>query len=211
MKDIKSLIMIIFGTMLLIAALFLVLYNVKEDQNGSRASQEILEQLKVEMTTSEPIPTEPEMPAINDLFEEYEVETVPEEVQIEIDGNYYIGTISIPSLEIELPVMSEWSYPNLKLSPCRYKGTVAGCDLIIAAHNYRSHFGRINQLYSGDAIIFTDGNGIAHEYRLLQTEVIEGYDIEAMDFGSANDWDLTLFTCTLGGQSRVTVRAVKAE
>lgn len=211
MKDIKSRIMIIFGTMLLIAALFLVLYNVKEDRDGSKASQEILQRLKVEMVTSEPIPTEPDMPAVNDLFEEYEVETVPEEVQIEIDGNYYIGTISIPSLEIELPVMSEWSYPNLKLSPCRYKGTVAGGDIIIAAHNYWSHFGRLNQLYSGDTIIFTDGNGIAHEYQLLQTEVIEGYNIEAMDFGSADNWDLTLFTCTLGGQSRVTVRAVKVK
>lgn len=211
MKDIKSRIMIIFGTMLLIAALFLVLYNVKEDRDGSKASQEILEQLKAEMATSEPIPTEPNTPAVNDLFEEYEEETIPEEVQIEIDGNYYIGTISIPSLEIELPVMSEWSYPNLKLSPCRYKGTVAGGDLIIAAHNYRSHFGRINQLYSGDTIIFTDGNGIAHEYQLIQTEVIEGYDIAAMDFGSADNWDLTLFTCTLGGQSRVTVRAIEVK
>lgn len=210
MKKTTSRIMIALGTMLLFAALFLVIYNINEDKKGSEVSKERLEQLKDAIISHEPEPEESsDTPVGNDLFNEYEEETVPEEVLIEIDGDYYIGYVSIPALGIELPVMSEWSYPNLKLSPCRYKGTVAGGDLIIAAHNYRSHFGRINQLNSGDSIFFTDGNGVQHEYSLIQTEVIEGRNIEAMDFGSGDNWDLTLFTCTLSGQSRVTVRAVE--
>ena len=212
MKKILSGIMILIGTMLLFAALFLVIFNVNEDKKGSETSKERLEQLKNVIISREPATEESsESHSQNSLFNEYEEETVPEEVLIEIDSDNYIGFISIPSLDIELPVMSEWSYPNLKLSPCRYKGTVAGGDLIIAAHNYRSHFGKIDQLNSGDPIFFTDGNGVQHEYELIQTETIEGRNIEAMDFGSGDSWDLTLFTCTLGGQSRVTVRAVEIE
>ena len=39
--------------------------------------------------------------------------------EVEIDGNLYIGYISIPALNKELPVMSTWSYPKLKIAPCR--------------------------------------------------------------------------------------------
>lgn len=200
---------IITGTMLLLAALFLVLYNLEEDKKGRTMSEEALSELKSKF----PEATEPTLlpEFTDDLFAQYETETVPEETLIEIDGLFYLGMITIPSLNIELPVLSEWSYPNLKISPCRYKGGVYTGDLIIAAHNYSSHFGRIQELNSGDPLIFTDGNGIVHKYEILQSEVIEGRDIEAMEFGSADFWDLTLFTCTLSGQSRVTVRAVEID
>ena len=51
--------------------------------------------------------------------------------------------------------------------------------------------------------------GIVYEYETVQTETVDGRDVEAMELGSENNWDLTLFTCTLSGQSRVTVRAVQ--
>ena len=130
---------------------------------------------------------------------------------IEIENNDYIGYISLPALGIELPVMSSWSYDNLKISPCRYKGSAAGGDLIIAAHNYSSHFGRLDEFQGGEEIIFISADGTVLNYEVIQTENISGKDVEAMEFGSADEWDLTLFTCTLSGQSRVTVRAVIKE
>lgn len=198
--------------MLLLAALFLVFSNFRQDSESSQTASEMLSELKEvipQVTESDDYISIQTTAPENDLFQEYETTTVPEEKIIEIDGNYYVGIISIPSLELELPVISEWSYDNLKLSPCRYKGTVADGNMIIAAHNYRSHFGRIQELNSGDYIIFTDGNGISHRYEVIQSEMIDGYDIESMEFGGG--WDLTLFTCTLSGQSRVTVRAVKVK
>ena len=38
------------------------------------------------------------------------------------------------------------------------------------------------------------------------SEELETLDADAVDYMSAGDWDLTLFTCTYGGQSRVTIR-----
>lgn len=208
----SKIICLTIGTVLLIAALSIVLYNFHQDKEAGEYAQSVLAEIKSEIpqdvpepaTEAEPIPVQQE----EDLFAEYETaKPVPEAVTV-IDGNSYIGFVSIPSLDIELPVMSSWDYDKLKLSPCRYKGTAADGDLIIAAHNYRSHFGRISELDSGSEIIFTAADGKVSHYSVIQTETLSGTDIEHMEFGSDDNWDLTLFTCTLSGQSRVTVRAV---
>ena len=43
---------------------------------------------------------------------------------------------------------------------------------------------------------------------MKETEVLAPTDIEGMESG---DWDLTMFTCTIGGKSRVTVRCDRLE
>ncbi len=199
------------GTALILSALFLVLYNVTEDKKGGEQAENILSELKDEIpeyvAPEETLPLSEEY----DLFAEYEEPTISEAETIEIDGNIYIGYISIPKLSIELPVLSEWSYPNLKIAPCRYVGELYENDLIICAHNYRSHFGRINELASEDEIIFTDVNGKAYEFFVTSIEQYLGTAVEDLKFGDAENWDLSLFTCTLDGRSRVTVRAVRKE
>lgn len=212
MMKIKGKYFIIIGIMLLVAALSLIIFNLLQDKKSGKYAYNVLTELKSEIQQTTTVSEETTVPK-DDLFQEYEEkteETKPVEMQtVEINGELYIGIISIPSLEIELPVMSQWSYPNLKNSPCRYMGTVNGGDLIIAAHNYNSHFGKLSELYTGDSILFTDVAGNVTDYEIINTEIIDGRDIETMEFGSDNDWDITLFTCTLGGKSRVSVRAVK--
>jgi len=120
-----------------------------------------------------------------------------------IDGNYYIGILEIPSQELSLPVMSEWSYPNLRTAPCRYSGSVYSGDLVIAGHNYARHFGVLKNLAENEDICFTDTQGNVFYYRVCQSETLEETDVERMQAG---EWDLTLFTCTYGGEKRVAVR-----
>ena len=197
----------ISGITLLLAALFLCIYNIHEDEKGGKQAQNILTVIRYEIPETTEEPTEKQY----DLFAEYETEAVPTEAVLEIDNAVYIGVVSIPELGLELPVMHEWSYPNLKISPCRYKGSYLENNMIIAAHNYRSHFGRIGELHSGSEIIFTDVSGKIWNYEVNNIEFVPGTEIDAMDFGAAENWDLTLFTCTLSGQSRVTVRAIRKE
>ena len=122
---------------------------------------------------------------------------------VEIDGHSYAGSVSIPSVSIDLPVMADWSYENLKIAPCVYEGSVFSSDLVICAHNYRSHFGRLKNVQVDDVVVFTDVNGTEFRYRVGDIEILDGNDT----FNMANsDWDLTLFTCTLDSKSRVTVR-----
>jgi len=123
--------------------------------------------------------------------------------EAEIDGWAYIGYLEICDLAAELPVITEWSYSGLNVAPCRYSGSAYTNNLVLAAHNYESHFGKLNELSPGSMIIFTDidGNNFLYEVSLIET--LLPTDVEEMTSG---EWDLTLFTCTLGGASRVTVR-----
>lgn len=199
---------VVTGAMLLIAALFLVLHNLHEDEKSGEAAGIILTELQQEIA-ARPTEPEPTIP-VNDLYAEYETQPsiVSTDPSLELDGSVYVGIISIPELDVELPVMQNWSYPNLKTAPCVYSGAAASGDLIIAAHNYKSHFGQISSLYSGSLIRFTDISGRVYEYEVVQTDTVGGYDAPSMRNGGGTDWNLTLFTCTLSGRSRVSVRAV---
>ena len=73
-----------------------------------------------------------------------------------LDGYEYVGYVEIPALELKLPVMSDWDYNRLTLAPCRQFGSSRTDDLVIAAHNYESHFGHLKDLSVGDAVTFTD-------------------------------------------------------
>lgn len=127
------------------------------------------------------------------------------EETLPLDGAEWLGWLRIPSLELELPVQAEWSYPALKTSPCCYAGTPKA-GLVIAAHNYEQHFARLSLLAAGDAVEFTDVSGAVHRYTVMQVETLAPTAVDEMTGG---DWDLTLFTCTYSGQARVTVRCVK--
>lgn len=195
---------------MLAAALLLVLYNWHQDQVGGQETQRYLSALQQQMPSVKETDLAEKMLPQTDLLAEYAMESAETttEAVIDIDSETFLGVLSIPALQLELPVLHEWSYPNLKIAPCRYAGTVADGNLILAAHNYQSHFGRIGELNTGDIIYFTDCSGVMHTYEVVQTELVAGRDMQTMESGT-EDWDLTLFTCTWSGRNRVTVRALE--
>lgn len=137
------------------------------------------------------------------LWERYPDMDMPVAV---IDGEAYIGILEIPSMDLKLPILKYLTNANLQNAPCRYEGSAYLDNMIIAAHNYRNHFGQISGLAMGSEVRFTDMAGNVFSYQVSEQEIIGGYDIPSMKNG---DWDLTLFTCTYSGQSRVTIRCVR--
>lgn len=120
-----------------------------------------------------------------------------------IESNEYIGILDLPVLGISLPVMSDWSYPQLKIAPCRYKGSAYTGDLIISAHNYERHFGRLTSMIPGDEVRFTDVDGNVFCYAVCGKEKLDMRNVQGMMEG---EWDMTLFTCVPGGARRETLR-----
>ena len=96
----------------------------------------------------------------------------------------------------------EWDYSKLKNAPCRYAGSAQTNDLIIAAHNYASHFGNLKRLEIGDKIVFIDAYATEHQYAVKEIITLDDIAISDMLQG---DWDFTLFTCTKSGKHRVTI------
>ena len=119
-----------------------------------------------------------------------------------IKGHAYIGYLKIEALGLELPVLNQWSYPLIRVSPARYQGSIYEHNMVILAHNYRAHFGGLHRLESGDTIEFTDMADNTFQYKVRKVEEISGDNPDALLSEKA---DLTLFTCTLGGKSRVVV------
>lgn len=206
MKIIQK-ICIFIGLLLLAAAACLTSYNLWREARARASSAEALAGLLTKMEKNTPDKT------AADALDEREIpdyllnpeKDMPVE---EINGQKYIGVLKIPDLSLELPVISEWSYPALRTAPCRYKGSIYQNNMIIAAHNYSTHFGNLKNLKQGAEVSFTDVDGNVFYYEVVEIETLNPYAIEEMESG---DWDLTLFTCTLGGQSRVTVRCQQVQ
>lgn len=216
-------IFVISGVVLIISAILLCVHNLNESNRAFEKSQTALSGLKeiIPDITEAPEETYEEhlkkiqenskRDIIKELEEEYQTTTEPGLSAVQLDGRYYCGYLTLDTLGLELPVLNNWSYPNLNIAPCRYEGMPQTHDFIIAAHNYNSHFGQIKYLGEGDEIIFTDCNGEKYHYKVSYVEYIDGYSVEQMSENTDSSWDMTLFTCTLNGQSRVTVRAKLAE
>lgn len=188
------------GLLLIAAALFLSAYNEMESHEARNSAQQVIEQL------CETLPTESTAETEAPAIPEYLLDADREMPVQTINGRDYIGVLSIPSLELELPVISQWDYDALKVAPCRYTGSLYQDNLIICAHNYASHFGKLKTLQPGDTVQFTDMDENVVTFRMVERETLGPTDVEGMEAG---DWDLTLFTCTVGGQTRVTVRFVR--
>ena len=180
------------GLLLLTAALFLTAYNQNTSYQAQRIAQTVIAEMDAFPAQTDAQQTEP-----TEFVEDREMP-----VRI-IDGRAYIGILSIPALELELPVLNQWNEANLKTAPCRYQGSVYDGSLIICAHNYTSHFGTLKNLREEDTAQFADMDGKVYRYTVVGQETLDGADIAQMEEG---DWDLTLFTCTPGGKTRVTVR-----
>lgn len=195
------------GLAFLAAAVLLLVYNLWDSQRAQQSQQEILAEYLEENkhASEEPENSEKDMLLSQDL-PDYILNPdmdMPEITLSSLGGVACIGTLEIPSLDLQLPVISEWSYPALRLAPCRYTGSAYKGDLVIAAHNYQSHFGRLKTLSTGSEVIFTDAVGNRFVYQVAVIEALTPWSVEDMTSG---EWPLSLFTCTLDSQNRVTVR-----
>ena len=206
----KGKVWILLGLLLIAAALFLTSYNLYEQLKAERAAIEAVGQLEEYLpAVSNEILIEKDTD--QSLLAASEQEEIPDyilcpnmEMPVEtINGIDYIGVLRIPPLELELPVISQWNYQNLKFAPCRYSGSAYLNNLIICGHNYPSHFADLKKLQEGDTATFTDMAGNTFTYQMIICEILNPDATEEMESG---DWDLTLFTCTVGGQTRVAVR-----
>lgn len=199
----------ILGALLIAGAAVLFVSNQQEaaqaEQSAAVLMPQIVDKIEEEKTQREESP-ETIPPDVGVPLEFLEPEAF-EMTELVIDGHAYIGYLSIPSLGLDLPVMADWTYAKLRIAPCRYTGSVRGEDLVIMAHNYARHFGGLSELEEGETVTFTDMDGNTTVYEVMGRDVLAPTAVEEMTSG---EYDLTLFTCTYGGKSRVTVYCDRA-
>lgn len=198
MKKILGRFFMILGLLLVLGAAGLLGYNTWDSSRAGEESASLLAQLELSETEKPP----------SDAEETEPHPVVQREMTVKtIEGLDFIGYLSIPELNLELPVQDWWSYDGLQKSPGRYTGTTFTDDMTVCAHNYAAHFGRLRSLPLGAEVRFTDMDGVVWLYAVSEITVLEPEDVLTMtEKGPEDTWGLTLFTCTPGGEQRVTVR-----
>ncbi len=195
-------IFLITGSVLIGGAVILIVTNMVLSNNLKKETGMIVGDIKAEIsqrTADDPV---------NDTDGSRSPALYDSELEVAvIDDCPYDGYLTVPAIELEMAVFDTWNDDYLRKSACRYYGSPYTDDLVIAGHNYKSGFGKLKKLSPGDKVFFTDMNGRVTRYIVEVIEVLDGTAVEEMITG---DWDLSLYTCTYGGKSRLTVRCRKA-
>lgn len=173
---------IVLGISFILNALFMVLLNLYNETNAEKESSVVLDKME-------------------DIIENKDISEGL--ASININDNNYVGTISINKFDLNLPICEDYSYDNLKISPCLYYGDFNSNNFVICAHAYAKHFKYIGNLEKGDIVILTDVKNETYYYKVELVEELTGTDVDQM---LNSDFDLTLFTCSPSGLKRITVR-----
>ena len=198
MRNKAGIVFIALGAVLILSALLLLLYNRHEAALAGKEAEILLSDVEAAIGGQ----TSPDGPT--DATEETETEPTlsPELPVLHLNGYDYVGYVEIPVLELKLPVMATWDYELLQVAPCRQFGSSRTDDLVIAAHNYVTHFGYLKKLVPGDTVTFTDMDGIVNTYAVEKSETLDPTSVDAVKNSGC---DLVLYTCTIGGKTRVCV------
>lgn len=192
-----DIVIIAVGAVLILSALLLLIYNRCEDVRAGQEAESLLASVEAAISAQEmAAPNKPES------TEALSLPLDPEMPVVTLGGYEYVGYVEIPTLGLKLPVMAEWDYTRLQIAPCRQFGSSRTDNLVIAAHNYDTHFGKLRELSKGETVIFTDMEGIVSTYCV---EKLETLSPDAVDTVLNSGYDLVLYTCTKGGKTRVTV------
>lgn len=181
------------GVFLILAAFILVLYNFYREYNAKKKVEKYLPKLEKIIKDHSG--------GNNNADNEKSSKTM------NIDGMNFLGILSVPSKNLELPILADYSYELLDTAPCRYSGSYDSDDLVIGGHNYRSHFSKLKSIKNGEEIFFTSFDGTVYKYSVLRVEILEPTQIEDLiNKQNTDDWELTLFTCTSSGAARCVIR-----
>ena len=216
-KTKRGFLLIFLGLLMIGGACGLTAYNMWDSNRAGEASGEALEALSAEMEDYQE--ELEEWKAEHDMLDD----DVPLSIThallgndenlampgMKVDGHIYIGIVSIPALRVEHPVMGDWDMAWLKTAPCRYSGSYYHDNMVVMAHNYQSHFGPIQAAAPGMDVYFRNVEGLIYHYIVANVEILQPTAVE--DMITADDWDLTLFTCTPGGGARCAVRCTRVE
>ena len=207
--------------MIIVLVSFYIYAEYDKSKNES-ISQEIL----ADMTSIDGTEEDGDDDGSNDIWEiiiataEEQKETEEDDTEettygtyTDLNGNEYdtIGTICIPSIDVEYPILSETTTALLKIAPCKFWGPEPNevGNLCIAGHNYKTDqfFSNVPDLVIGDVIEITDLSGRTLKYSVYDKYTVVPEDTSCTTQETDGKKIVTLITCTDDNAKRVIVQA----
>lgn len=141
--------------------------------------------------------------------------TTPKTATYNVDGEEYtvVGTLNIPSLNIEYPILSETSTKLLKVSLTKYWGANPNevGNMVVVGHNYKNNkfFSNLSKIQHGEIVKIRDLSGKTLDYKVYDTYVIDPYDNSCTSQLTDGKTEITLITCHYeNGSNHATKRFV---
>ena len=217
----------LFIPLLIIIISIIVFVNVSNSNSTVIASsnQSVAEtNSENDLETEEIVETEEILPTpTNEVVEEI-VEpttnnetnnTTPKTATYTVNGEEYtvVGTLNIPSLNIEYPILSETSTKLLKVSLTKYWGANPNevGNMVVVGHNYKNNkfFSNLSKIQHGEIVKIRDLSGKTLDYKVYDTYVIDPYDNSCTSQLTNGKTEITLITCHYeNGSNHATKRFV---
>ncbi len=122
-----------------------------------------------------------------------------------------VGTIEIPAINLEYPVLESASKSAIDVSVAIYDGPGLNevGNTTIVGHNYRDgrFFSNNKKLVEGDKVYITDLRGNKVEYVIYRTYTTTPEDSTYLDRDTEGKREISLITCTDDTQSRLIIWA----
>ncbi len=133
-------------------------------------------------------------------------------VELNENQNFLIiGSISIPSINIEYPIISETTDEFLKIAPCRFYGPYPNKigNMCLAGHNYDDNrfFSNLHKLNIGDEIKIYDNTGNVFSYYVYNKYEIKENDTSCTSQNTMGNKEITLVTCNNLNKNRLIIKA----
>lgn len=172
-KKILSILSIVTGAALIIAAAGLLFFNMRGYIIDTAKAVSQIEQL---------------LPKI--------VECVPQEKgnndmpSMEVADESYVALVEMEMFRFKMPVRSVWDEKAVEAVPCRYSGSVYDNTLVIATTDDKGQMDFVNNINTGDRIAVTTMRGEQFSYKVVK---IENSNTATPEELNSNEFDLTIF------------------
>ncbi|MFT3985787.1 MAG: sortase [Lachnospiraceae bacterium] len=155
------------------------------------------------------------IPSETDTTQILPAPSAPVAVLEDIEGYSTTAQLRIDTISLDLFIIGEVSEAALKVSPCLYAGPSSPeypGNIVITGHNNRNktHFGRLDELKSGSAVLLSDKYGTEYYYEVYGMETIGPNEVDALE-EYEGEYGLTLVTCADQGKNRLLVRCRRVE
>ncbi|SDY80363.1 class D sortase [Tindallia californiensis] len=194
---------------LIIAGILIALYPLGSYLYGGFGQARLMRELEQQSSLTEDFISANENVAeeyegLQSIFETYdeEEEEIKEEVELKIqegEAGKLLGTLEIPKINAEMPVVLGASQENLRIAAALMEGTTPIGEIGNAAiaahrsHTYGRFFNRLDEMELGDEIIISTPQE-RFTYIVYEIKIVEPDDLSVLN-RNRRDRVVTLITC----------------
>ena len=211
----------IFSIICIVSLFTIYIYGEYDMYKEENVSHNILSFFDTEKNSSTQPPEDALIVAITQdaLLETLENNTLSQAATLTYtapNGKQYemVGSINIPKISLQYPIIANYTEELMKISPCRYNSTIPNevGNLCIIGHNYRRNnvfFSNVEDLNIGDIIEIEDLSKRKIEYEIYDIYTVLPEDSGVTTTNSNGKKEVTLITCTDDTKQRIVVKCTE--